>query len=698
MFTVSIISACLLTGCRQETKEAERKLHFDSFIPIYNNYIETWLKTQQIETQKELAKINAEIATAQGPASDALETKLKALHQDEEKWNFRLGLGPYLKFGNPSDVPTDLVWENGLDQPEIGDPKAQKGGVLRNYIPEFPPTIRQIGTNSNNGFRSEIYDNVDMLLITYHRETMALMPGVACEWAVSKDKRTVYFKIDPDACYSDGVPIKASDYLLTTYIYCSDYSNEPFQKQYFRENFAQFVAYDDKTLSISMSEANFFVPIMAGWAWPSPPHFYNEYGPDFNERYQWRFIPTTGAYEVRPEDIVKGVSITQTRVKNWWAKDKKFYRYRYNPDKIIHTVVRDQSKAFELFRAGELDTFGLTKPELWYEKSEMPPVHDGYVGRTVFYNRYPSPTMGLYLNVLKSPLGDLNVRTGISYAMDWEKVNQILYRGDYKRKNAYNEGYGVFSDPSIVARPYSIKDARKSFRDAGYTMEGADGILKKPDGTRLAVSVSYPSIPSIERIFAILREQAIACGLDLVLDGLESTVAYKKQQEKQHQITFASYMGSPPVPDFYQSLHSSTAIDDKGNPKPQTNNFFGWARKDTDLLCEIVRTAPTENEIKDAAWKLQRIMHDEAIFIPGYSVDFVKMGYWRWVKWPDCENTRFCPPVVYEPLEAHVLWIDEKLKSETLAARRSGKTFPEVTRIVDDYREKPVATEQAPPP
>ena len=31
--------------------------------------------------------------------------------------------------------------------------------------------------------------------------------------------------------------------------------------------------------------------------------------------------------------------------------------YRFNPDKIVHTVVRDESKAFELFRAGELDTF-----------------------------------------------------------------------------------------------------------------------------------------------------------------------------------------------------------------------------------------------------------------------------------------------------------------------------------------------------
>lgn len=696
LFTSLCLLVFLLNGCRQETQEVERKLEFDAFIPIYNGYIENWLKEQQAVTEKELVTVNAQLSTAQGDVLTALETKEKALRLDQEKWNFRLGLGPYLKYGTPSDIPSDLVWENGLDQPEIGDPAATKGGVLRNYMAEFPPTIRPIGTNSNNGFRSEIYDNNELLLITYHRETMKLIPGIASEWAVSEDKRTVYFKIDPDACYSDGRPIKASDYLLTTYIYCSDYSGEPFQKQYFRENFAQFVAYDDKTLSVSMSEANYFVALFAGWTWPSHPEFYSEYGPDYGERYQWRFAPTTGAYEVLPDDIVKGVSITQTRVKTWWAKDKKFYRYRFNPDKIVHTVVRDPSKAFELFRAGELDVFGLTRPELWYEKSEIPPVHQGYINRFTFYNQYPPPAFGLYLNVMKAPLGDRNVRVGIQHSMNWQKVNEILYRGDYKRMNAYNEGFGNFSDTSIVARPYSIQAARQSFRDAGYTEEGSDGILKQPDGTRLEVSVTYPAVPNYERILAILREQAKSCGFDLKLDGCEPTTSYKKQKQKQHQIAFAGYSGSPPVPDFYQSIHSSTAVDDRGNPKVQTNNLFGWARKDTDSLSETVRTASTEEGIKDAAWKLQRIMHDEAIFVPGFTGDFIRVGSWRWVKWPDSETTHFSPPVVSDPLEAHVLWIDEDIKTETQAARRSGKTFPESSKIIDYYRTKPSA--QGDPP
>ena len=99
-----------------------------------------------------------------------------------------------------------------------------------------------------------------------------------------------------------------------------------------------------------------------------------------------------------------------------------------------------------------------------------------------------------------------------------------------------------------------------------------------------------------------------------------------------------------------------------------------------------MRTARNAEELRDAAWKLQRIMHDEAIFVPGYAVDYMRIGSWRWVKWPDCPETRFSPPVVYDPHEVFVFWIDEKAREETQHARRNDEAFPESIRVVDDYR------------
>lgn len=685
-----ITSLCLialaLIGCRPKSAEVPRTLGFDAFLPVYNRYIETWLKTQQSATEKEIAQTATDLATAQGDAKTALETKAQALRLDQEKWNFRLGLGPYLKFGNPSEIPTDLVWENGLDQPEIGDPRAQKGGVFRKFIPAFPPTLRPFGDNSNHSFRGDLYDSIDMSLVTFHPATAALIPGLAKEWATSADGRTIYFRLDPEARYSDGVPIKARDCLVAVYLRVSDDIVNPFAKQVFRENFAQLVTYDDLTLSISLPERKIFAPAIAGGITPSPPHFYADYGPDYSERYQWRFPPTTGAYEVRPQDIVKGVSVTQTRVKNWWAKDRKYYKHRFNPDFIVHRVIRDETKAFELFRAGEIDTCLLTRPQLWYEKSEIDPIHQGLIERVTFYNQYPKIPMGFYLNVSKPPLDSRDVRIGIDHALNWQKVIAVLFRGDYQKLNAFNEGFVTFSDSSITARPYSIEAARAAFAKAGFTENGPDGILTRPGGQRLSVSITYPAIPRYEQILTILREEAKACGFELRLDGLEANVQYKKVMQKQHEMALLAWSTNPPTPDFHQFLHSTNALEANGSPKPNTNNLFVWHRADTDALCDQVRNARTSDELKDAAWKLQRIIHDEAIFLPGYSVDFARVGSWRWVKWPDCDDTHFSPPIVFEPHESFVYWIDDAVKQETQAARRAGKTFPESNRTIENYR------------
>lgn len=692
MRLASLLSGVLAlagSGCRRDSEEVNRKLGFDEFMPVYNRHITNWVKQQKVITEEEVKKVEAEIATAEGEAKESKRIHLEALRRDQEKWRFREELGDYLKIGKPSDVPQDLVWENGMNQPEIGDPAAKKGGVFRRYIPTFPPTIRPFGDNSNNSFRGDIYDLIDIPLVNFHPETMEMIPGLAKEWAVSSDGRTIYFRIDPEARYSDGEPVRSKDFLVGVYLRVSDYVVNPYGKQYFRENMAQVAMYDDLTVSVSLPEAKLFAPAIAGQVQPSPPHFYQEYGADYSERYQWKFPPTTGAYEVRPEDIVKGVSITQTRVKDWWAKDRKYYRYRYNPDRIVSTVVRDESKAFELFRAGVLDSFLLTRPERWYEKSEIEPVYKGYIERVTFYNRYPKVPLGLYLNVSKPLLDNRDVRIGIQHAMNWQKVIDVIFRGDYQRLNSFNDGYTHFSDPSIRARPFSIEKAREAFTAAGFTEEGGDGILRKPDGTRLSIAVTYPNMPIYDRIFAILREEAKRCGFDLRLDGLEVTVSYKKEMQKQHEMTFGSWNITPPIPDFHQFLHSTNARDEKGNLKPQTNNTFVWARPDTDALSEKVRSARSIEEMRDACWKLQNIMHEEAIFVPGFSMDFVRVGSWRWVRWPDCENTHFSPPAIFEPYESFVFWVDEEMQAETQAARRSGKAYPESTRIVDDYRLKP---------
>ena len=681
-----VVMACLLCGCGDESEEVERSLGFDEFVPSYNAYVEKWLGSERTRVKKELNAATEKLSKSVGLESKALEDDIADIKRELGRITYRQSLGDYFAFKTEEDLPEGLQWEDGMGEPEIGDPRAIKGGAFNHYITQFPATVRPFGPEANNSFRGQLYDNLEVALVGLHPLTMKLIPGTACKWATSEDGRTVFFELDPEARYNDGHKVAVKDYMVGIYVRVSDNVSAPFQKQYFKEQIAQVASYGEKYLSISLPESK---PLMAYYAnlAPAPSHFYSDYGADYVERYQWKVAPNTGPYFVRDQDIVKGVSITMTRDKNWWAKDRKYVRYRFNPDKMIYTVIRDESKAFELFRAGQLDAFWLTRPQLWYEKSEIDPVFNGYIERYKFYNQFPRSPRGVYMNLARPMLQDLNLRKGVGHALNWQKAIDVIFRGDYSRLQQFSVGFGNITNPSVKARLFSVTKAREYFKQAGFTQEGKDGILRKPSGERLAINLSYADVAYYPRLIAVLKEEARKTGMELRADGMEPTVFYKKVMKKEHDMCIWAWSATPPFPRYYQSFYSKNAFDNKGQPKPQTNNLNCYADPLMDKYCKAVRYARTVDEVKKNAWKIQQMIHDEALFSPAWVTDFVRIGSWRWVRWPDTKDTPFCVPIVYEPLESYAYWIDEDIKKDTHDAMRSGKTFPEVQKVIDVFKD-----------
>ncbi|MFT4547555.1 MAG: microcin C transport system substrate-binding protein [Verrucomicrobiales bacterium] len=688
--TLTFISAALFfSGCGQPDSENRPGADFEGFVPQYNRYIATWLERKASEFETQLKEIDAEIAKETDPAViKKIGERRISVAGDLDRITGRQQLGDYFQFKTAADMPEGLVWENGQEEPEIGDPASKKGGAFRYFISSFPPNIRPFGPNANNSFRGELYDNIEMGLVDLHPETGAIIPGVASEWATGADKKTVYFKIDPDAKYNDGVDIKSVDFMWYIYVRTSDNVVEAFFSQYLREQMAQLTVYGDDIIAVTLPNPRPKLAYFAGDFPPSAPHFYKDYGPDYKDFYQWRVPPTTAPYTIRDGDIVKGVSINLSRVDDWWAKDKKFYRYRYNADNLLYLVVRDISKAWELFRAGELDYFPVSLPKYWYEKSEMPPVFDGYIERYTWYNQFPRIPWALYLNMAKPPLDDLDVRIGVSHATNWNKVIDIVFRGDASRLPGWTKGFGGVDNPDIEPLPFSISKAREHFAKAGYTEEGDDGILQTKDGKRLEVILTYSRTPERTQMMNILEEEAARAGLDFITDGLDHTQVYKKEMRKEHQAVFSAWGFQPPYPRYYEYFHSSNAYDEKGNLKQDTNNVFSFRDERMDQLALAYRNAVDEEKLIEYAHEMQEIISREAVFIPGYMTDFLRIACWRWVRWPDSEFTELSPPMHYIPMESYAYWIDEEIQAETQAARRSGKTFPEIQEVKDRYRTK----------
>src|SRR5688572_8865549 len=102
-------------------------------------------------------------------------------------------------------------WETNTDYDLIGDPRAVKGGVLRQaMMTDFPATLRYYGPNVSawNLYLNElVYEG----LLYLHPTTLEYIPGLATHWQISQDRRTFRFRLNPNARWSDGMPVVADD-------------------------------------------------------------------------------------------------------------------------------------------------------------------------------------------------------------------------------------------------------------------------------------------------------------------------------------------------------------------------------------------------------------------------------------------------------------------------------------------------------
>ncbi|EED36324.1 ABC-type oligopeptide transport system, periplasmic component [Luminiphilus syltensis NOR5-1B] len=601
----------------------------------------------------------------------------------------------YYSFKTIDDLPDDLVWERGGDIPEMGSPEANKGGTEYIALTDFPRTLRHMGPDSNGSFRPYLLDDMAVGLVGVHPDTNEYFPGLADEWAIDRDNTTVYFRLDPNARWSDGVPVTSDDFMFLFWLSRSDYIRAPYRTNWVNTQYSNITRYDERTLSITVvvDKPDFETRAFLD---PAPRHFYSEVGDDFVERYQWRYVPTTGPYILKEGDLDKGRNIVLTRNKDWWAKDKKHFRYRFNPDRLHFNIIRDTAKRFEAFKRGDIDQMRMQLSEYWYEKlpDSDPDVQAGYIAKSFFYNRHPRPPYGLWMNTAKPLLDDRNIRLGIQHASNWQLVIDQYFRGDAERLDTPQKDYPGFDHPTIEAREYDIEKAQEYFAAAGFDERGPDGILTNAAGEKLALTLST-GYESLSDVMTILKQEAEKAGLELRLEILDGTTGWKKVQEKKHEIHLVAFgRFAAMYPRYWEHYHSENAYDkaflEDGsiNPerqlKPQTNNLESIAIPEVDALIETYRASTDREEMEQISHRLLEILHEHASYVPGYYQPWIRIAHWRWLRYPDFFNHK----QISLPTETWVHWIDTDLKEEVQAARKSGQTFPPMLNTYDQWKEQ----------
>lgn len=65
----------------------------------------------------------------------------------------------------------------------------------------------------------------------------------------------------------------------------------------------------------------------------------------------------------------KGKSVTFKHVgEDWWGYNNRYYKNRYNVEKVRIKVIRDPDIAMKHFEKGNLDYFEMVLPSFWHDK------------------------------------------------------------------------------------------------------------------------------------------------------------------------------------------------------------------------------------------------------------------------------------------------------------------------------------------
>jgi microcin C transport system substrate-binding protein len=571
-------------------------------------------------------------------------------------------------------LPEGLVWETNNDDAIYSSPEAVTGGTFRSFLLTFPLTLRTVGPDANGSFRA-VLDANQLNLTNFHPNSDKVIPELAIEWANDKDGVTLYYKLDPKAVWSDGKPVIADDFVFAYEMMRSKSIVDPWSNEHYTEEVLSVKKYDDRTISITGKVAKPKNDMHYYYGMSPRPRHFHKLDENWVKNFNWTIEPNTGPYAIAK--VEKGKSITLERKKDWFARDYRYNKNRFNIDRVVYTVIRDVDVAWEHFKKGELEAFGLTLPDYWHEKSKIDIFTNGYAHKAWFYVDQPQTEMGMWLNQDEEIFKDLNVRLAFNYAMNFDKVIKSVLRNDYFRLQTGTTGYGKYTNSAIKARGFDLDKVRELMTKSGWA-RGKDGIWEK-DNKRYSVRITFGA-PHHEARLVVLKEEAKKAGIELELQLLDGSAAFKTTQEKKHQVAWTGW-GAQYRPDYWSQYHSANAH------KTQTNNISNTDNKELDKLIDAYRAELVEEKRYELAHKIQQMIFDDGAFIPSFLVPYFREAYWRWWKLPKVMATKMGGEL-FDPFGASggLFWLDAKTRDETLAAMKAGKKFPPVTTIEETYK------------
>lgn len=477
-------------------------------------------------------------------------------------------------------------WETRKDYSVAGNPKAVKGGAFAMSVKDYPPTLRIFGKDNNTEFTSVSKNLLYETLLGQDPVTGDYIPRLATHWKISDDKTTFRFRINPDARWADGKPVTSEDVIATWKLLTDEGILDPYVN-ILMNTFEQPVAESKYIVSVKSKENNWrqFYYFTQGLE-ILPAHYIGGLsGRDFLEKYQFKYIPGSGPYLIKEEDIAKEQSITARRRSDYWGEKERFAMGMYNFDVVKFIFLKDESLEYEKFKKGEIDMLPVLRSSVWQDKYNFEDVQRGLILKRRVYNFLPGGVQGICINTRIKPFDDVRVRKALAYAFNRNQFNEKLFFNSYSPITSYFQG-SEYENKSNPVTGFNLDSAKMLLEEAGWKDKNPEGYLVR---NGKVFEIDLPFQKGMDRYLTIYQEDLKKAGIKLNLKETDAATSFKLGNERNFSLVVINWVGLEiPNP---ESFAKSNLADE-----PNTTNWSGIKDKKIDELCDKYNVAFDKKE------------------------------------------------------------------------------------------------------
>ncbi len=510
-------------------------------------------------------------------------------------------------------------WATNADYDLIGDPRAVKGGTLKQaMMTDFPSTLRYYGPNVT-AWNQMLHGMVYETLLGLHPTTLDWMPALATHWQISDDKRTFRFRLDPNARFSDGTPVTSEDVIASWKLTVDKGLQDPARNLVY-SNFEQPAAESQYLVSVRAKTVNWQNFLYFSGLYIYPAHILkNITGEAYVREYNYKMLPGTGPYIVAEQDVDKGNMIRIRRRSDYWAEKHRRNIGSSNFDQIQQAVVRDRNLEFEMFKKGDIDYYFVQRAQMWVEELNYENIKRGLNQKRKIFNHNPQGIQGVAINTRREPFNDIRVRKALRHLFNRESMVEKLMYNEYLMVDSIFPS-SVHENPKNEKIQYDPQKAMQLLAEAGWKERDAQGRLTR-NGRPMNIEIVYGDQAS-ERFFTVYQEDLRKVGITLNLRFTTFETLVKLLDERTFGMASIAYTGSI-FPSPEQNWLGRLA-DEKN-----TNNITGFKNARADRIIDMYAKEFDFDTRVTLLQELDGLITNDHGWILGWTAPYERVVYWN---------------------------------------------------------------------